>query len=138
MLAAADRAISWDRWLAGVRWRAIIAYAEAAAVAPQPARATVAPPVSSGVSQSSGVLPCGGGDYPPCYVAFRESRNRYDAYNPTGCDGGPCYGRWQFSGQWGGKLGLPLDLSTATPAQQDEAARLLWNHGAGCSNWNAC
>jgi hypothetical protein len=81
--------------------------------------------------------PCGG-DYPPCQVAQRESGNSYTAYNPTGCGGQGCYGRWQFSGAWAGRLGLPLDLTQATPQQQDDAARQLWNHGAGCSNWSSC
>lgn len=88
----------------------------------------------------AGLEPCGGA-YPPCSVAAAESGGRYDAYNPTGCTSqgrAGCYGKWQFGWFWGGKLGLPLDLATATPAQQDEAARILWNGGAGCSNWNAC
>jgi hypothetical protein len=81
--------------------------------------------------------PCGG-DLPPCYVAARESGGRYDAYNPTGCGGTGCYGKWQFGGFWAGRLGLPLDIRHATPAEQDNAARILWNHGRGCSNWAAC
>jgi len=89
---------------------------------------SVAPATSSGC----------GGDLPPCYVKQRESGGNYGAYNPTGCGGAGCYGAWQFSGEWAGKLGLPSDLSQATPAQQDEAARQLWNGGAGCSNWGAC
>ena len=79
-----------------------------------------------------------GGDLPPCSVKARESGGDYNAYNPTGCGGRGCYGAWQFSGEWAGKLGLPLDLSTATPEQQDAAARALWANGAGCSNWDAC
>ena len=83
-------------------------------------------------------LPCGGTEYPPCLTVQNESGGDYQAFNPTGCDGRGCYGKWQFSGEWAGELGLPLDLSAATPQQQDAAARLLWNHGAGCSNWSAC
>ncbi len=81
--------------------------------------------------------PCGG-DLPPCWVAQKESGGSYTAYNPTGCGGRGCYGKWQFSGEWAGKLGLPEDLATATPEQQDAAARELWRNGAGCSNWGAC
>lgn len=81
--------------------------------------------------------PCGG-EYPPCWRVATESGGDYGAYNPGGCDGHGCFGKWQFSGEWAGKLGLPLDLRTATPQQQDEAALLLWNGGAGCSNWSAC
>lgn len=81
--------------------------------------------------------PCGG-DYPPCYRVGTESRGDYSAYNPGGCAGHGCYGKWQFSGAWAGKLGLPTNIATATPAQQDAAAKQLWNHGAGCGNWAAC
>lgn len=84
------------------------------------------------------LAPCGGTDYPPCYVAARESGGSYSAYNPGGCGGNGCYGKWQFSGAWAGRLGLPTNLAAATPAQQDAAARALWAHGAGCSNWAAC
>jgi hypothetical protein len=104
------------------------------AAAASPARSAVA--VAPGPAPTS-PGPCGG-DYPPCQVAQRESGNSYTAINPGGCGGQGCYGRWQFSGAWAGKLGLPLDLTQATPQQQDEAARLLWNHGAGCSNWSSC
>lgn len=81
--------------------------------------------------------PCGG-RYPPCWVAQRESGGSYAAFNAGGCGGNSCYGKWQFSGAWAGKLGLPDDLATATPAQQDEAAAQLWAGGAGCSHWAAC
>lgn len=83
------------------------------------------------------LAPCGG-DLPPCSVAHDESGGSYTAFNATGCDGRGCYGKWQFSGEWACKLGLPCDLSTATPEQQDAAARTLWAGGAGCSNWAAC
>ena len=96
-----------------------------------------APRVSAPSNGSYG--PCGG-QYPPCWVVENESSEAglYGAYNSTGCGGGGCYGKWQFSTEWACKLGLPCDLSTATPEQQDEAARLLWNGGSGCSNWDAC
>ena len=83
------------------------------------------------------LAPCGG-DLPPCSVAHDESGGSYTAFNATGCDGRGCYGKWQFSGEWACKLGLPCDLSHATPEQQDAAARTLWAGGAGCSNWAAC
>lgn len=107
------------------------------------------PPAFDGPRASSNVVdaprtdwpvslqPCGG-DLPPCSVAWAESRGDYGAVNPTGCGGQGCFGKWQFSGSWAGKLGLPLDLRTATPEQQDNAARLLWAGGAGCSHWGAC
>lgn len=101
-----------------------------------PVQTAVAPSGNFDLSQA----PCGGG-YPPCWVAERESHGDYNAFNPTGCYSNGrsgCYGKWQFGWFWGGKLGLPDDPATATPAQQDAAAMELWNGGAGCSNWAAC
>ncbi len=106
----------------------------------EPPTTTVAPPpVTSAPHQNYTVSlePCGG-DLPPCWVKWAESRGDYGAVNPGGCGGRGCFGAWQFSGEWAGKLGLPFDLSTATPEQQDEAARILWAGGRGCSNWDAC
>jgi hypothetical protein len=97
-----------------------------------------APSVNSLTPSATGCCaPCDG-DLPPCAVAQRESGGDYGAFNPNGCGGHACYGKWQFSGAWAGKLGLPLDIASATPAQQDAAARALWAGGAGCSHWAAC
>ena len=96
------------------------------------------PTVRSAPVTVGGLFPCGGVDFPPCYVAVRESGNSYTAFNPTGCGGHGCYGRWQFSGAWACHFGLPCDIARWTPAQQDYAARVLWAGGAGCSNWAAC
>lgn len=127
-----------------------VAPGDSSSVGRDAAPALVAPPVSLPVivepmspqttnpPATTGLEPCGGGDYPPCSVVQRESRGSYTAINPTGCGGYGCFGKWQFSGEWAGKLGLPVDIAAATPAQQDEAARELWSGGAGCSNWAAC
>jgi len=142
--AAEQKQRDIDAWNAGIqraedeRREAEAAAAARSTATQQPARVAVAPnpPQASG----SSAAPCGGA-YPPCYVALRESGGNYGAFNPGGCYSNGrsgCYGKWQFGWFWGGKLGLPLDLAQATPAQQDEAARLLWNNGAGCSNWSAC
>lgn len=105
---------------------------------------TTAPVAQSATVYPASFQPCGG-DYPPCWRVATESGGNYSAYNRTGCTatiGGVhyvgCWGKWQFGFFWAGRLGLPADITTSTPAQQDEAARLLWNHGAGCSNWSAC
>lgn len=100
---------------------------------------TAAPETTESVIRSwpSSFQPCGGA-YPPCSVVENESGGDYGAYNPGGCGGRGCFGKWQFSGEWACRLGLPCDLASATPQQQDEAARILWNGGAGCSNWSAC
>lgn len=102
-----------------------------------PTTTTVAPVAAVRQQWPSSLEPCGG-DLPPCSVKMRESGGNYSAINPTGCGGKGCYGAWQFSGEWAGKLGLPADLASATPEQQDNAARLLWDGGRGCSNWAAC
>lgn len=79
-----------------------------------------------------------GGDLPPCYVMLRESGGSPTAYNPTGCNGHGCYGKWQFSGEWRCHFGLSCDIAHWTEAEQDYAARILWDHGRGCRNWSAC
>lgn len=97
------------------------------------------------VADSGSLAPCGG-DLPPCWVKARESHGNYGAVNSSGCrwtdKSGTvhvgCFGAWQFGTMWAGRLGLPDDLSTATPAQQDAAARELWAGGRGCGNWGAC
>lgn len=82
-------------------------------------------------------LPCGG-SLPPCWVLDRESGYNdgdpytYDihAYNPSGCGGRGCRGKWQCD---------PRSCTgTGTEEQQDAEARDLWNGGEGCANWGAC
>lgn len=117
----------------------LTAQAQARIAAAQAAPKVAAQAAPSGNFDPS-LQPCGGA-YPPCWVAQRESHGDYNAFNATGCYSNGrsgCYGKWQFGWFWGGKLGLPEDLSQATPAQQDQAALELWNGGAGCSNWAAC
>lgn len=110
-----------------------VAWQEAAKPKPAPV-VRVGTATHAYAEPSTGSGGCGG-DLPPCYVMERESGGSYSAYNPTGCGGNGCYGKWQFSGAWAGKLGLPADIASATPEQQDEAARQLYAGGAGCSNW---
>lgn len=79
-----------------------------------------------------------GGNLPPCWVLDRESGhndgdpNTYDvhAYNPNGCSGRGCYGKWQCD---------PNSCNgTGTEEEQDAEAARLWDGGAGCSHWAAC
>jgi hypothetical protein len=95
-----------------------------------PARARTAPPRRP-TMRSAGVHPCGPEfDLPPCWVMDRESGGDINAYNPTGCGGRGCRGKWQCD---------PRTCSgTGTEEQQDAEARALWNHGAGCAHWQAC
>lgn len=71
-----------------------------------------------------------GGDLPPCWVMMRESRGDPNAFNPTGCSGRGCYGKWQFDPRTGNGRG--------SEAEQDAEARRVWDDGRGCSHWNAC
>lgn len=73
-----------------------------------------------------------GGDLPPCWVMHRESgpSGSITAYNPTGCSGRGCYGKWQCD---------PRTCDgTGTEAEQDAEARRVWDNGRGCSHWAAC
>lgn len=99
--------------------------------------APVSPPSPPRTSWPASYQPCDG-EYPPCWRVETESHGDYNIVNWGGCGGRNCYGKWQFSGEWACKLGLPCDLTLATPTEQDEAAKLLWNHGQGCGNWSAC
>jgi hypothetical protein len=146
-LAFADSAIALQRWFVGVgtaAWIRGVHQAEVAAAATEGARLSNATgenivPVAVAASPNTigeGV-PCDG-PHVPCWRVNIESRGTWNAYNPTGCGGNGCYGPYQFSGAWAGKLGLPSDLTTTTPAQWVAAADALWANGAGCSNWSAC
>lgn len=71
-----------------------------------------------------------GGDLPPCWVMNRESGGSTSAYNPTGCSGRGCYGKWQCD---------PRTCDgTGSEAEQDAEARRVWDGGRGCAHWNAC
>lgn len=76
--------------------------------------------------------PCGG-DLPPCYVLWRESRgmnvkNRHSSAS----------GYWQVvNGTWNHFHGYRTAMS-APPNVQDDFAKGLWNHGKGCRHWAAC
>jgi hypothetical protein len=71
-----------------------------------------------------------GGDLPPCSVMMRESGGDIHAYNPTGCGGRGCRGKWQCDPR--------TCTGTGTEAEQDAEARALWADGAGCEHWAAC
>lgn len=71
-----------------------------------------------------------GGDLPPCWVMMRESGGDPNAYNPDGCGGAGCYGKWQCD---------PRTCDgTGSEAEQDAEARRVWDDGRGCQHWNAC
>lgn len=75
-----------------------------------------------------------GGDLPPCYVMMRESRGNITAQNPRST----ASGKWQFLDSTWGRYGGYAKARYAPERVQDARARDLWNHGRGCSHWNAC
>lgn len=81
--------------------------------------------------------PCGG-DLPPCYVLYRESRGIPTVVEGHGSPYTHASGLWQFMpSTWNDFQGYPY-AAAAPPAVQNEKAREVWAGGAGCSNWVAC
>jgi hypothetical protein len=123
--ALAIRRVLFTRWLAAV-----------SATSPRGPR-------SGGVDRGT-VEPTGacGGDLPPCYVMWRESRDEPGAVNPCDC----AFGKWQFQqptwdtvARESGRSDLVgVRASSVDVGTQDAMARALWAHGAGCGNWSAC
>lgn len=75
-----------------------------------------------------------GGDLPPCYVMWRESRGIITARNPRSS----ASGKWQaLDSTWHHWGGYP-HAYLAPEKVQDDFARWLWNHGRGCAHWSAC
>lgn len=75
-----------------------------------------------------------GGDLPPCWIMMKESRGNIRAENPTST----ASGKWQFIDRTWAGFGGYSHASYAPEKVQDAKARLLWNHGRGCSHWSAC
>lgn len=98
--------------------------------APRRSTAPTAPRPAPSMETSSAC----GGDLPPCYVLMRESKGNPRALNA----GSGASGLWQFmDGTWAGYGGYSKAMY-APVAVQNAKARLVWNHGAGCSAWSAC
>lgn len=120
------------RWVGGIeRSRRAEAAAEAARRAAEARRAARVHASSTrpAVVYTASTGRCGG-DLPPCWVMNRESGGNINAYNPTGCGGRGCRGKWQCD---------PRTCSgTGTEEQQDAEARAVWDGGRGCRAWNAC
>lgn len=96
---------------------------------PTPVSTAKPTPAPSRQPSASSTGRCGG-DLPPCWVMMRESGGNIRAHNPTGCSGRGCYGKWQCD---------PRTCDgTGSEAEQDAEARRVWDHGRGCSHWNAC
>lgn len=129
--AAADAAVMFSRWLAGVQTAAIFQFAEATADAAVPAPA----PAASVASAAINTLGNCGGDLPPCYVKQRESGGDYGAVNPAGCGGYSCGGAWQFDPRTWNDYGGYHYAQDAPPEVQDARARELYAGGAGASHW---
>jgi hypothetical protein len=106
-------------------------------VAPRPKVAPAVVDTTPAADPYVSMEPCGG-DLPPCWVKYRESKGDYTAVNWTGCGGRTCGGAWQFDPRtWNGYGGYTY-AQDAPPEVQDEKAREVWAGGAGCSHWAAC
>lgn len=76
--------------------------------------------------------PCGG-DLPPCFVLYRESKGTNVKNKRSSASG-----FWQvINGTWKGYGGYRRAMD-APGNVQDDFARKLWREGKGCSHWNAC
>lgn len=118
-----------------VEMAAAAAEPEPEEVAPEPEPATTTTRRAPARSANIALQPCGG-DLPPCEVARRESGGDYNAYNARGCGGMGCRGKWQFDPPtWGGYAGV-WDPRDASPEDQDERARQIWDGGKGCRRWS--
>lgn len=128
------RVVLWDNttlWNDTALWNDTVAQNNAAEAARQATARRAARHAtashSSAASYGSGAC---GGNLPPCWVMMRESGGNIHAYNPTGCGGEGCNGKWQCD---------PRSCNgTGSEAEQDASAAALWDGGRGCSNWNAC
>jgi len=98
--------------------------------APGTAEAHSVGPSRSRAPGSINGLACGG-DLPPCFVLWRESRGNPTAQNRRSS----ASGKWQaIDSTWAG-FGGYRKARHAPPEVQDDFARRLWNGGRGCRHW---
>ncbi len=138
---AADRA-RMDQWqVDGTKaladHDAKVAAEEAAAKAARAVRPTNHEHISprAGGNTGGGSIPSGcnaPGPPPPDYIKQRESSGDYRLNDPNGH-----YGAWQFSPETWRSVGGSGNPANASPSEQDCRAAVLWNNGAGRSNWAA-
>jgi len=127
-VAAADRAVRADMQRRDACiWAAAENHAKNNPAPPGASPVTSPPTAEVTVSAAAPSL------LPPEWICQRESHCTYGINTGNGY-----FGKWQFALAWGGHWGLPADITTWTPAQEDYAAAQLWAGGAGCGNWNAC
>lgn len=80
-----------------------------------------------------GVKPSFDGDFAAALAKLRSCEGSYTSWNPAG----PYYGAYQFNrGTWG-SVADPSKYGNASPAEQDEAARKLYER-RGWSPWPNC
>ncbi len=77
--------------------------------------------------------PCGG-DLPPCYVLYRETKGR----NIMNSQGSGAAGFWQVMPRTWNRFRGYRSAINAPSEVQDDFARGLWANGKGCSHWRAC
>lgn len=80
-----------------------------------------------------GTKPSFSGDFAEALAKLRSCEGGYDSWNPAG----PYYGAYQFGeGTWA-SVADPAKYGNATPAEQDEAARALYER-RGWQPWPVC
>jgi len=80
-----------------------------------------------------GAKPTFGGDFAAALAKLRSCEGGYSSINPAG----PYYGAYQFDRQTWGTVADPGTFLNASPAQQDAAARALYER-RGWSPWPSC
>jgi hypothetical protein len=123
------QAVQLATYVDAVQRANVVTYADAVAaaeaVAPQHAQAASGPTSAGGTVTDSGS--CYGGPIPD-YIVTRESGGNPMAQNPSGAFG--CY---QIMPEWWSGACSAYDRYTI--AGQKACAAILWNGGAGASNW---
>lgn len=81
-----------------------------------------------------GAKPSFSGDFAAALAKLRSCEGGYDSWNPAG----PYYGAYQFDrGTWASSAPTGAEYGNATPAQQDQAARNLYER-RGWQPWPVC
>ncbi len=80
-----------------------------------------------------GAKPTFSGEFADALAELRSCEGGYDSWNPAG----PYYGAYQFDRQTWGTVADPSLYGNATPAQQDQAARALYER-RGWQPWPHC
>jgi hypothetical protein len=133
--------VAFSEWVEGVREAERLA--EMARLEAARAATSRGPVVARGGTSGEGCAELAAEFGLPESILWRESRCRYDAFNPTGCGGRGCVGPsqidrghgWERS-PWGGP-GACADLDLASTGGQVECTHRLSGGGSNLRPWGA-